>query len=69
MDQTDRRVATALCPVHISFIYQRLGLANVGIPLVLVSVTARALVTTPMVEYSFLMSVERDRSLKGRNEP
>ena len=42
---------------------------QVGIPFVLVSVTPRALVTTPAVEYNFLASVEHDMTLKGRNEP
>jgi len=42
---------------------------QMGIPLVLVSATARALVTTPMVEYNFLVSVERDMSFNDANEP
>jgi len=39
------------------------------IPLVLVSATPRALVTTPMVEHNFLVSVERDMSFNDMNEP
>ena len=45
------------------------GVADGSIPPVRVSLTARELVTTPMVEYNLLMSVEHDIVFNDRNRP
>jgi hypothetical protein len=55
--------------VRVSPIFQKLRGQQVEKPLVLVSVTSRAWVTTPMVEYTFLVSTKRDMSPNGKNGP